>query len=301
MKRTPDPIEQTIEGDLEALRSTTDQALPTLAETSRAVAMRRQDLTSKGAFTMTLRRPRVIGALATCALAAILAVIPLPYSKTVGHDVTLLFSAELPPVAIKGIARQLKRALAAESVQVRLENGQATLVAKSTNRSRLEVERVTSALVQRLADKKLDAKVSIAPRTERVSGTVYAMALDRIVQIRVDGTGKTDAQVAAEITEQLAEAGFDAWVDVKRKDGQTQISIDADDGDRQLKIERRTVGGPAQIEMQMGLDDKREPGMTDAQLKEKIERQLRARGLEPSVTVKGDEIRVEARKEVKKE
>jgi hypothetical protein len=40
--------------------------------------------------------------------------------------------------------------------------------------------------------------------------------------------------------------------------------------------------------------------MTDAQLREKVERQLAARGLDAEVTVRGDEIQIRARREVKR-
>ena len=53
------------------------------------------------------------------------------------------------------------------------------------------------------------------------------------------------------------------------------------------------AGAPVEMEAG-GLDETREPGMTDAQLKEKIEKQLRARGLEPNVAVNGDRIEIRA-------
>ena len=48
------------------------------------------------------------------------------------------------------------------------------------------------------------------------------------------------------------------------------------------------------------IDDAREPGMTDEQLKAKIERQLRAHGFDGEVTIHGDEVEVRVRREIRK-
>jgi len=44
----------------------------------------------------------------------------------------------------------------------------------------------------------------------------------------------------------------------------------------------------------LDIDDKREPGMTDEQLRRKILDQLEARGMDADVTVEGDHIGIRA-------
>ena len=80
---------------------------------------------------------------------------------------------------------------------------------------------------------------------------------------------------------------------IERNGDETRLQIEAQKDGRQMHIERRSQGGEMQLHLDIGdIDTTREPGMTDEQLKEKIERQLRARGLEPQVTIEGGRIEV---------
>jgi len=76
-----------------------------------------------------------------------------------------------------------------------------------------------------------------------------------------------------------------------------EVDVAADDGaGRQFRlVQRAPADAPVNMEAG-GIDDQREPGMTDAELKAKIERQLRERGLDPEVTVDGDRIQIRARR-----
>ena len=60
----------------------------------------------------------------------------------------------------------------------------------------------------------------VEPVTERVTGNVYAMAANEIVEIRIDSEGLTDEEIEAEIRAQIEAAGFDAClVNVERQQG----------------------------------------------------------------------------------
>ena len=144
------------------------------------------------------------------------------------------------------------------------------------------------------------ATVTVAARTERVWGSVYAMAKEKLLDVHVDLDGKTDAQVADDIRSQLAAGGWTADdVQVQRSADGSSVEIDAQDGaGRQMKVVRKASGGNEKhLDFQVGgLDDEREPGMTDAQLRDKILKQLKARGLDGDVTVEGNSIEVRAKR-----
>lgn len=296
-------MDRIIAADLEALRQDSGASLPTAADTRRA--LRRAP--HEGGMLMTAierfsRRPRLAVVLGGAALLLGLGLWPVSWQRTVGHDVQLRLSGPgLHEREAGRLARQLRGALRAAAVQFRAAAGPGgttyTLVARLPTRSRAEAERLAEAAVQGISARSgLRAEAEVRPRLERAAGTVYAMAVERVIQIRVDMAGKTDRQVEDEIRAQLQAAGVpDPEVQVERRADETRVEIGAEQDGRQMHIVRRQQGGAAQLQMEIGdLDDHREPGMTDAQLKEKIERQLRARGLDPEVTVSGDRIEVRA-------
>jgi hypothetical protein len=290
--------------DLRALARTTAAALPGLEQTARALAAAQPGTTAGGGLMKTLARlksrPRLATGIGVVVMAALLLVIPVPYGRTIGHQVRVT----LPPgstAQVGPLARRIARAVGAERVQLgRAADGSRIITLTSSVRSSREVKRRADAVARTLTGQALSARIEVEPKTERTWGTVYAMALDRLVRVRVETDGKTDEQVADEVRTQLEQAGMvDPQVEFQREGDNSHLSVSADDGEgRALRIVQNRQGGAAgPVELEMGgLDDRREPGMTDAQLKEKIERQLRARGLEPDVTVEGDRIQIRARR-----
>ena len=128
------------------------------------------------------------------------------------------------------------------------------------------------------------------------------MAKDKLLDVHVDLDGKTDAQVADDIRAQLANGGWTADdVQVQRSADGSSVTIDAQDNNgRVMKVVRKASGGSEKnLDFQVGgIDDEREPGMTDAQLRDKIVQQLKARGLDGDVTVDGDKIEIRASKSI---
>jgi hypothetical protein len=288
-----------IDADLRALRAVTARDLPTWQDTERALrASAANPQTEGGSLMLTWRRfrrhPRTLAGLCATAVAAALLLLPISYQRTVGHTVRLSLSG---PAPVRPLAKGLRQALHAESVQVAASPEGVTLTAQVAVRSRAEVQRRADAFASVLARQGHKAQVAITPRTEQVSGRVYAMALEKVIEIRVDMTGKSARQIEDEIREQLRSQGVtDPEVQVERSGEQTRVEIGAQVGERELKVVRLSEGTD-RIEVKIGdLDTRREPGMTDDQLREKIERQLRERGLEPTVTVHGDEIQIRATK-----
>jgi hypothetical protein len=126
--------------------------------------------------------------------------------------------------------------------------------------------------------------------------SVYALAKRTLFRVEVDLRGKTNREAEAEIREQVAKHGWTAKeVHVERDSKNTVVELRAgDQSGRRIHLRRKEDGNLDTVELQPEpLDDLREPGMTDAQLREKIFDQLEARGLEGDVSVHGDFIRGE--------
>jgi hypothetical protein len=299
--KDPRDIDRRIDADLRALGAATERDLPRLSDTERALRAPAQGGTFMDALSRLRRHPRALTGLCAAAAAAALLLMPVSYERTVGHTVQLTLSGPgLSEGRVRPIVRRVRQALRAEGVQVAVSDRGVALTARLPTRSRAEARRRADAVAAALAGERIQAQVQVTPRTEQVAGRVYAMALDKAVEIRVDMTGKSARQIEDEIRAQLRSQGVDdPQVSVERSGDQTRVEIGAQMGDRELKVVRLTEGGSQQVEMKLGdLDTRREPGMTDDQLREKIERQLRDRGLTAEVTVRGDEIQIRASKHV---
>jgi len=249
--------------DLHELGAATVRSFPSLADTGRALEAA---LARRGRRTAhrSLRKPVLAGMFAIGAAAL---VVPVPYRHRVGWDATFR----------SGDGREVTVHLAARD-----EN---------------EAQRraITLAL-------SMGAEVRLSPRTELVWGSVYALAKEKLFHLDVDMKGRKDAEVEAEIRAQLAQQGWMAGeVAVQRGDGKTMVKLGAEDGEgHRIQLMQQHDGtqpNRLQIEPEP-IDDKREPGMTDAQLRDKISAQLRARGLNADVTVEGERILIRATKHV---
>ena len=258
-------------------------------------------------------RPRLASGLIGAALIGGVLMMPISYQRTVGHNVTMeLSGARLAAPQLKELANQLKSITGAERVEVRMEGAELRLRAVGRNTKRAVVEQRTAALVRALKQQAqaqgqaLEASTQIEPRRERVESRVYAAALAALIEIRVDTTGKTDRQVEDEIRDQLSRAGATPKdVQFERKADGTHLTIEAESAGRMVKVIRHTKddgsGSPSEVAVKVEeLDDTREPGMTDDQLRDKIKRQLEARGMTATVTVTGDHIEVRGEKHVGK-
>lgn len=316
-----DALEQRLAADQRALQEETERGLWPLSRIHRAVADRDNRRTSEGAgqehghghghgeggLHMVARamnklrlRPRVASGLIGAALIGGVLLMPISYQRTVGHDVTIELGAGLPLPQVKELAQKLKRAASAERVEVRMQGDHLRLHAVGRDRQRAAVEQRTAELLRGLREQKVEATVQIEPRRERVESRVYAAALSVLIDIRVDTTGKTDRQVEDEIRDQLSRAGASPKdVQFERRTDGTHLSIEAETGGRMVKVirDQKDPSGTPSSEVAVKvepIDDTREPGMTDDQLRDKIKRQLEARGLDTTVTVSGDHIEVRA-------
>jgi hypothetical protein len=300
--------------DLRSLAAVTARKLPAMDETERALGealeARTRPRTQHGGFMETIRKLRVrrgsttaLGFLGAAVVGVALLVVPVPYRRTVGHEVTLTLDSGNEAQA-RLVSRELGRVLGAEGVRLRAEappqGSHYAVVARTPERSRRQVERSTQAFIQALGARHITARAAINPKTEATSGSVYAMALDQAIQIRVDFTGKSDEEIAAEVRAQLEQAGITTdEVRFSRTGDEAELEVRGQDGDRQLRLVQRRKGGPGELQIDIGgIDETREPGMTDEQLREKIERQLHERGLDGQVEVNGNDVRIKVQKRI---
>jgi preprotein translocase subunit SecF len=243
--------------DLEALARDTTRGLPTLDDTRRALDAHGA---YQGALMSKIRKPLLGGTLAVAAATAIL-LCPVPYMHQRGFDLS--------------IARRDGRV-----VKVHL---------RGNDRGHAEVRAKTLAH---------GGEVTLSPHIERVWGSVYAMAEEKLLHVDIDMEGKTDAQVEDEITAQLAAAGWTAEdVQVQRTGDGSRISIKAnnEDGDGpRLMVVTKAQGEGSHVQMD-SLAIERTPGMTDAELRQKILDQMKARGMSGEVTVDNGQVRIQAR------
>ena len=253
------PTDERIDADLKALADTTGRGLPPLDHTARSLAHAAARPTLEGGSIMRTTRKLLIIAAAGLAVAAAVLLVPIPYSHTVGYD-----------------------------LQVRRTDGRATTV---------RLPRGTAAQAERRAAtmRQHGNQVTVTPRRERVWGSVYAMARENLLKVEVDMDGKTDDEVAAEIAAQLEASGwYPSDVQVERNGDQATVHIGADDAaGRHVEIVRKNGAGDSHLSVEAAdIDDTRDPGMTDEQLRDKIVNQLRARGIDANGTVNGDKIQI---------
>ncbi len=318
--------------DLAALVEETGADLPGIGRTvhrARSRAERRA-----GSAWM---RP-LFSTLAAVALGAFVAFgLPVSFDKTVGHDVLMTLEG-VDAARAAAIAREMKTILGADAVRLEADAADAgvsfRLAASLSSRDGAAVRRNAEALAGALNGAGIAARAEVAPRVERVSGTVVAYAADRVVRIATDG--KSDARIETEIRDALAAAGIDAAnVSVSTAaDGETKVEIGverhsdspepeavmesipqivltkdgkelgAGDADRaEVRIHKvRRDGGAASLVMDLTKSGRSTTvevpnvdGMSDAALRDEIQAQLDRAGIGVRVDVLDGKVTVEDR------
>jgi hypothetical protein len=211
-----------------------------------------------------LSHPRLGFGLAFFIVAVLfLTLVPLPYQRIAGYDVSF--------AGVEGVvpADQLTKAMSAigyEKVPVKVtadKNG-AYYEFQSLN-SLKEAREVANAFVEFTKTK---STAWIKPNFETVSGSLYAQARDKWVKVEVDATGKTDEQIKEEIRSKLAAQGYTEPVIYLKTDSTGKKEI-------RLEINEKDGGYASPPKEQIEVDTK---GKTDAQIKAEIESKLAAQG-----------------------
>jgi hypothetical protein len=293
--------------DLEALGVVTSRDIPGIHDTASAVADRAAHLTREGWLMKGMRfmkaRPWMTTAAATAALAAVLLVVPVSYQRTVGHDVTLSLAGTLDHDTMKKIAGELKTSIGADKVRMSLMDGTdgpvIELSVASPSRSGREVRARAAAFAKALESRGIHATAEVAARREKVSTNMYAYAMDQVVELRIDRAGRSPAEIEADIRSQLEAAGIEnPSVSVTQEGDQTKIQIEAHDqdaadgGEREFRINLAGDGTAPMGAKLHQFEVHRTPGMSDADVKADIERQMREAGVEGTVTVEDGKVEV---------
>lgn len=239
------PEDGEIERDLSALASATSRDLPNVHETVRRARDRAP--VRAGGFPMAAVRFLWLRPMLSTVTAVALGLfvvfgLPIPFERTVGHDVTLTVSGpDLGTDRARTIVSEMKTLLGAESVRVEAEASSGDgmsyrFFASLAERSGAKARSAAQALAASVKAAGYEATADVLPRTERVSGTVYAFAADRVIRISTDG--KSAPQLEAEIRDRLLAAGL--------RDVQVSVS---DEGEQQkvgIEVHRESAGEPVE-------------------------------------------------------
>jgi hypothetical protein len=233
-------VSERVDRDLTALAARNRKNQPPLSQTLRTLSGRRPERGWEERFMVWTgflkKRPRLATLAATAVVAAALLVVPISYDKVVGHDVTLSLAGDgLNQNLVSGIAAEFKEALDSDMVNVNADQDDGNLLYTFSARATgSNAPAVSEAFARTLTGRGLVAEANSTPVKERVSSNVYAMALDNVVHISIDG--KSAEELEAEIATQLEAAGLDAQVSVTME------------GDDHMRIEvQATAEGDCQI------------------------------------------------------
>lgn len=316
--------------DFRALRERSARDQSTLNHTMHTARLGRER-TTRGGFVMSLfqsmkTRPMFSTLALGGVIAAALLIVPISYVRTVGQEVALTMSSPgLDKEVVQKIANEYREALQSDGVRVALEvkddgtGAPARIYRLETSvaeRSRAATERVAAAFANALSERGITAAVAVTPRTERVSGNVYAAAGNSIINLTIDRRGKTADQIRESITSQLTAAGIEnPDVNVTLDGNQTTVKIKADNacgdsGTTECEFRLRVEGEGAGNEEAHMVTFQCDPNATCDQMREQIKEQLRSRGVDAEVSVTGQcgdgqgctgacevEVKVEARRE----
>jgi hypothetical protein len=229
-------------------------------------------------------RPRMTTGLALLIVFLIVAtLVPFTYEKTTGYDAT--FAGIESQLDVQTLMKAVE-ALGYDNVSINSSsNGDLTDYTVAGLPSMDAIREIGAALYTLTG---FDRAPEIRPVTSKVSGTLYAQARDRLINVTVDATGKTDDEIRADIIAKLAEQGVTA----------NDVSVNTDaSGHRQIDLSVEGEGGEnGEMEVRLGVFDsscgtKLSPqdcmdlnldgteNMTDAELKAHIEQQLANKGI----------------------
>jgi len=227
---------------------------------------------------------------AVCAF-VLMVLVPFSYNQTIGY--TVAFEGIDPAYATPdNLLSQALTSLGLERATVDIIRDAAYADYKIGNLPSEESAREAAAAFNAVSGYSGPAKIT--PVVLRTSASLYAQVRDKLNKIEVDGKGKTDAEIKAEIENKLKAQGFaNPQVTVETKaDGMRQIDVGLTDSS-ETKIAKR------QMEIAVGGDDisfdaRHEisidsEGKTDEEIREEVKKKLAEQGIQnPQITVTTD-------------
>ncbi len=301
-------VDQALRGDLAALRSVSVRDLPPLSSLNRAPAQA-VPATPGGMIMSALRQLRARPWTATGLAAAVVAIgllfIPISYQRLTGSQVTLAVSGEeLGSPELQRIATELRGILHPGPMRVEAGDRTATISFQLDDQGWKQVARIATAYARGLAERGLEARAEVKPRVETVKGTVYAAAA-QVITINIQSEGKSDAEIAEEIRQQMAAAGVpDAEVEVTTDGDRRQIGIrvtkergpddppEPEETEFQISVDGHTPDPNDVNERRVELRLQRTEGMTDEELLEQARQQLLEQGVDAEVVMENGRVKV---------
>ncbi len=207
--------------------NTSDPAAIRMKVEARAARSTRKEHTIMSRITESVKTHPALGT-SVIAVAAILlfaVLVPLPYSSIVGYNVTLSGFESGTAVNVAQVSRALS-ALGYEQASVGYQKAESAIEFTVSGLPTRQAARETAAIFRAFTG--ATPQYTIEPVRKRVSGTLYAQVADRFFRVEVDGSGKTDEQIADEIAGQLQAQGLTNAnvVFESTPDGQKQITVE---------------------------------------------------------------------------
>ncbi|TPW16806.1 MAG: hypothetical protein FD129_614 [bacterium] len=161
---------------------------------------------------------------AAAALAMLL--VPFSYQKTVAYDVSFHLDGRSAPLA-SGLSSALQESFGATSINSNSDgDGRLTLTARVPLEAANGVAARAEAFASVLRADGQTVTTTVEPVRETVSGNLFAMTRDQTVRVDITATGRTPAEIEADVRRQLEAAGVTgANVMVSQDDGKTTIQI----------------------------------------------------------------------------
>jgi hypothetical protein len=218
-----------IGSDLKALSDQSTRNLPTIEQTAQSLWKHNLRRSEEGSLMKLLHslksHPAMTTVLGIAVVAAVLLAVPISYTKTTGYRATLEI-ADATGIDVRAVAAEFGKALDTENLMVRASTGGARISIDLPVRAAGTLNGIASGFARALTQRGIAASAAVERLTERVTGNVYAMAANEIIEIRVNSKGLTDEEIEAEIRAQIEAAGLEAClVDVQSGDGEKRIEI----------------------------------------------------------------------------
>ena len=245
--------------------------------------------------------------LAAVCLFALMVLVPFSYTRTVSY--TVKFERMDPAFdTSEDLLSQVLKSLGMEQASVEIIRKDSYVDCKIGNLPSEKSAREAAAAFKAVSG--YEGSGVITPVALRTSASLYAQVMDKLNKIEVDGKGKTDAEIKAEIEAKLKERGFEnpRVTVTTESNGMRQIDVGLTDSS-QAKISKR------QLEIAVSGDDITldaaheisidAEGKTDEQIKAEVTKKLAEQGIEnPQITVKTDKdgkhnIEIEVKKKKK--
>ena len=254
-------------------------------------------------FTILRSRPKLSVLFGTLALAAALVVIPIPYSRTVGHEVTIDVDADR--ATAEKVERELSRSLHTGETRVHARQGGFRVSARARGASARTASATGDAFVRSLADRGVTSRAQVTPVVARVSGSVYAMARDKVLRLEIDEEA-TPEEIAESVRLQFEAAGITGEIGVHQVGDTVIVTVNPDDPEQLQRLQLNGTeidlgeldlptpdpgSDPAYVQ---GIRVERTPGMSDEELQRRIQARLAELGISTlEVRVVGGQVTIQ--------